>query len=85
MLVRIPKEADLLWHCDDSFRDPQPLGSVFYCVKAPDPGHARTHFASGVQSFACLSDVEKERLRNLAAIHDYNFLNELLMKNNPDR
>ena len=36
-------QAELMWHCDDSFRDPQPLGSVFFCVEAPDEGAVRAY------------------------------------------
>lgn len=28
-------QSPLLWHADDSFRTPQPLGSILYCVEAP--------------------------------------------------
>jgi hypothetical protein len=28
-------QSPLLWHADDSFRSPQPLGSILYCAEAP--------------------------------------------------
>lgn len=44
-------QAELMWHCDDSFRDPQPLGSVFFCVEAPDEGAVRTHRAHSIHAW----------------------------------
>lgn len=84
MLIQIAEEDTLLWHCDDSFRDPQPMGSCFYCVSAPDATGA-THFANGTAAFAALDEAEQAKLRGCAAWHDYNYLNELLRENNPDR
>lgn len=66
-----------MWHCDDSFRDPQPLGSLFFCVEAPKEG-AETWFASGTAAFEALSKQRQNELVSLAAVHDYNTLNEIL-------
>ena len=71
------RQADLMWHCDDSFRDPQPLGSLFFCVEAPLDG-AETWFASGTAALAALSPARQQQLAGLAAVHDYNTLNEIL-------
>jgi alpha-ketoglutarate-dependent taurine dioxygenase len=46
MMIAVPEHAPLLWHCDDSFRSPQPMGSCFFCVEAPAHG-GETWFASG--------------------------------------
>jgi alpha-ketoglutarate-dependent taurine dioxygenase len=70
-------QVDLMWHCDDSFRDPQPLGSLFFCVEAPTDG-AQTWFASGTAAFAALSPARQHQLASFAAVHDYNTLNEIL-------
>jgi alpha-ketoglutarate-dependent taurine dioxygenase len=66
-----------MWHCDDSFRNPQPLGSLFFCVEAPLDG-AETWFASGTAALAALSPARQQQLAGLAAVHDYNTLNEIL-------
>ena len=70
MMVRVTPDDPLLWHCDDSFRDPQPMGSCFYCVTAPvpGPGDGATHFASGVAAWDALPETRKDRLRGLAAV-----------------
>ena len=84
MLIHVDKDDALLWHCDDSFRDPQPMGSCFYCAVAPDRS-AATHFASGTAAFAALGEEEQARLRGCVAVHDYNFLNDLLREMCPGR
>ena len=45
----------LLWHCDDSFRDPQPVGSCLYCLNAPASG-GETGFAGMTQAYEALPD-----------------------------
>ena len=88
MMIDVRPEEDLLWHCDDSFRDPQPMGSCFYCVEAPADsgvGGAATHFASGTAAWQALSEQRQAVLRRYCAVHDYNALNELLRRNNPGR
>ena len=66
-----------MWPCDASFRNPQPLGSLFFCVEAPLDG-AETWFASGTAALAALSPARQQQLAGLAAVHDYNTLNEIL-------
>ena len=85
MLIRVQKGAELLWHCDDSFRSPQPLGSLFFCVEAPTEG-AETWFASGTAALDALPGPLRTDLEDhWCAIHDYNVLNERLREGNPDR
>ena len=84
MMIRVEPEAPLLWHCDDSFRDPQPLGSLFFCLEAPAEGGA-TWFASGTAALEALPALEQQRLEGFCAVHDYNVLNERLRSDNPDR
>ena len=84
MLIRVDPQRPLLWHCDDSFRMPQPMGSCFFCVQAPTSG-ASTHFASGTAACDALPPARRRALRELAAVHDYDALNERLREENPDR
>ena len=88
MMIEVDPAAELLWHCDDSFRAPQPMGSCFYCVEAPADsatGGAATHFASGTAAWRALDGETRARLRRAVAVHDYNALNELLRRENPTR
>ena len=80
-------EADpppLLWHTDDSFRDPQPAGSCLFCVRTPTVG-GDTGFVGMNAAYEALPDQIKDQLEGLQAIHSYDFLNELLRKKNPHR
>ena len=74
----------LLWHCDDSFRDPQPLGSCLYCLSAPASG-GETGFAGMTAAYEALPDQVKTRIDDLHTIHSYHHLNELLRIGNPHR
>ena len=84
MLIAVDPSRPLLWHCDDSFRAPQPMGSCFFCIQAPSSG-AATHFASGTAAWRALPETRQRELRKLAAFHDYNALNERLREENPTR
>lgn len=77
MMIKVDPARPLLWHCDDSFRQPQPMGSCFFCVHAPSEG-ARTHFASGTAAWQALEPARQAALRNLVAVHNYDALNERL-------
>jgi taurine dioxygenase len=80
-------EADpppLLWHSDDTFRHPQPLGSCLLSVVAPSSG-GETGFAGMAAAYDALSGEMKKRIEGLVALHSYEFLNELLRKRNPHR
>lgn len=74
----------LLWHCDDSFRHPQPMGSCLYCVETPESG-GETGFAGMTAAYEELSEQIKFRINNLVAVHSYDHLNELLRRKNIHR
>ena len=80
-------EADpppLLWHMDDSFRHPQPVGSCLFCVRTPPEG-GETGFAGMTAAYERLPGNVKERIDSIRTVHSYNHLNELLRKKNPHR
>lgn len=74
----------LLWHCDDSFRKPQPLGSCIWCIETPPEG-GETGFAGMAAAYEALPADVKTRLDGLTATHSYEFLNEYLRRRNPHR
>jgi len=78
-------DADpLLWHSDDSFRDPQPMGSCLYCVATPPEG-GDTYFAGGIDAYRDYEADDRDRLATLVAVHSYDYLNEFLRLSNPHR
>lgn len=74
----------LLWHCDDSFREPQPLGSCILCVETPPEG-GETGFAGMTAAYDALPEDTKARIDGLTTTHSYDFLNEYLRRRNPHR
>ncbi len=74
----------LLWHTDDSFRDPQPIGSCLFCVHTPPVG-GETGFAGMAAAYEALSDEVKMRIDGLETVHSYHHLNEILRRKNPHR
>lgn len=74
----------LLWHTDDSFRDPQPIGSCLFCVHTPPEG-GETGFAGMTTAYEALDDETKVRIDGLKTVHSYNHLNEILRQKNPHR
>ncbi len=74
----------LLWHMDDSFRHPQPIGSCLFCVRTPPEG-GETGFAGMTAAYDDLPDDVKTRIESVRTVHSYNHLNELLRKKNPHR
>lgn len=74
----------LLWHCDDSFRHPQPLGSCIWCVETPPEG-GETGFAGMTAAYEALSESTKRRIDGLRTTHSYHYLNEYLRQRNPHR
>jgi len=74
----------LLWHTDDSFRHPQPIGSCLYCVNTPPVG-GETGFAGMTAAYESLSREMQSKLETLTAVHSYNHLNEMLRHKNPHR
>jgi taurine dioxygenase len=80
-------EADpppLLWHSDDTFRHPQPLGSCLLCVATPSRG-GETGFAGMAAAYEALPDGMKRRIEGLTAVHSYHYLNEYLRRRSPHR
>ena len=80
----IKSESELLWHTDDSFRDPQPIGSCLFCIHAPPVG-AETWFAGMCAAYEALPEDIRQQIEPLTAVHSYNHLNELLRQKNPHR
>ena len=80
----IKSDEDILWHSDDTFRHPQPIGSCLFCITAPKVG-AATWYAGMSQAYEALSDDLKKRIDPLTAVHSYDHLNEFLRKSNPHR
>ena len=80
----IKSDEELLWHSDDTFRHPQPIGSCLYCLTAPKEG-AATWYAGMNHAYDALSDDLKKRINPLTAVHSYDHLNELLRQTNPHR
>ncbi|MEE2708580.1 MAG: TauD/TfdA family dioxygenase [Gemmatimonadota bacterium] len=74
----------LLWHTDDSFRHPQPIGSCLYCVNTPPDG-GETGFAGMTAAYESLTLEMQSKVESLTAVHSYNHLNEMLRKKNPHR
>ncbi len=74
----------LLWHMDDSFRHPQPVGSCLFCLRTPPEG-GETGFAGMTAAYEGLPEDVKERIASIRTVHSYNHLNELLRKKNPHR
>ncbi len=74
----------LLWHTDDSFRIPQPLGSCLLCVKTP-PSGGETGFAGMAAAYDALPEATKRRIDGLTTTHSYHYLNEILRRRNPHR
>lgn len=74
----------LLWHCDDSFRIPQPLGSCISCVTTPPQG-GETGFAGMIAAYEALPEETKQRVDGVMTTHSYHHLNEYLRARNPHR
>ena len=74
----------LLWHSDDTFRHPQPLGSCVLSVATPPEG-GETGFAGMAAAYEALPPATRARVESLRALHSYDFLNEYLRLRNPHR
>ncbi len=74
----------LMWHCDDSFRVPQPLGSCIWCVETPPEG-GETGFAGMTAAYDALPVETLERVEGVMTTHSYDYLNEYLRERNPHR
>ncbi len=74
----------LLWHMDDSFRHPQPIGSCLFCIRTPPEG-GETGFAGMTAAYDSLTVDVKHQIESIRTVHSYNHLNELLRRKNPHR
>ncbi len=76
--------GDIQWHTDDSFRVPQPAGSILHCRVHPENGGG-TWFAGMAHAWDALPADLREAARGRYAAHDYAFLDDLLRRTNPHR
>ena len=76
--------GDILWHTDDSFRYPQPAGSIFHCRTHPESGGG-TWFAGMAHAWDALPDGLRRRVEGRFAVHSYAFLDDQLRQRNPHR
>lgn len=76
--------GEIQWHTDDSFRYPQPAGSIFLCRTHPERGGG-TWFAGMEHAAATLPPELRAAAEGRFAVHSYAFLDELLRKTNPHR
>ena len=61
-----------VWHTDMTFRACPPLGSILHGQSIPERG-GDTLFASLSAAYESLSQIMKDLLENLVAIHDFSF------------
>lgn len=73
-----------LWHTDDSFRWPQPAGSIFHCRNHPETGGG-TWYAGMAHAYEALPLRLRERIEGRSAVHSYTFLDNRLRRDNPHR
>ncbi len=76
--------GDIQWHTDDSFRHPQPAGSIFHCVVHP-AGGGGTWFAGMTEAAAALPRRLRAAIEGRFAVHCYHFLDERLRRTNSHR
>ncbi len=72
------------WHTDDSFRVPQPAGSILHCRVNPGAGGG-TWFAGMAHAWEALPAALREQAAGRYAVHSYAFLDDLLRRTNPHR
>ena len=75
---------DILWHTDDSFRHPQPAGSIFHCQTHPEAGGG-TWYAGMADAWDALPSRLRNRVEGRFAVHSYTFLDDRLRRDNPHR
>jgi taurine dioxygenase len=63
-----PEHYENAWHCDATWRDAPPFGSVLRCVECPPVG-GDTIWANMVQAYADLPQAVKEQIATLRARH----------------
>jgi len=76
--------GEVLWHTDDSFRYPQPAGSIFHCRTHPETGGG-TWYAGMADACEALPSRLRERIEGRFAVHSYAFLDDRLRRDNPHR
>ena len=76
--------GDTLWHTDDSFRWPQPAGSIFHCRTHPETGGG-TWYAGMAHAYEALPSRLRERIEGRFAVHSYTFVDNRLRQTNPHR
>lgn len=57
-----------VWHTDQTYRKNPPVGSILYCVQAPEDGRGATIFTDATAAFAALPENEKDSLRSLECV-----------------
>jgi taurine dioxygenase len=63
-----PEHYENAWHCDATWREAPPFGSVLRCVETPEVG-GDTIWVNMVKAYADLSDEIKARIASLSARH----------------
>ena len=76
--------GEVLWHTDDSFRCPQPAGSIFHCRTHPETGGG-TWYAGMAHAYEALPARLRKRIAGRFAVHSYTFLDDQLRRRNPHR
>ncbi len=76
--------GDIQWHTDDSFRCPQPAGSIFHCLAHPGTGGG-TWFAGMGHAMEALPRSLRQRAEGRFAVHSYEHLDAALRRTNPHR
>ena len=76
--------GDIQWHTDDSFRCPQPAGSIFHCLVHPRTGGG-TWFAGMGHAMEALPRSLRQRAEGRFAVHSYEHLDAVLRRTNPHR
>ena len=76
--------GEVLWHTDDSFRYPQPAGSIFHCRTHPESGGG-TWYAGMADACDALPSRLRRRIEGRFAVHSYTFLDDRLRQDNPHR
>jgi taurine dioxygenase len=63
-----PEHYENAWHCDATWREAPPFGSVLRCVETPEVG-GDTIWVNMAKAYADLSDEIKARIASLSARH----------------
>lgn len=66
-------EVNTNWHIDSSYKSPPALASILSARQIPIFESSYTEFCALIPAYEDLSDNEKQTLRGLICIHDYNY------------